>query len=497
MHPASHTTSAIRKANCSVDVDMVSSIVRIGVLAALVAGCGQNPTNNDPYIPPTGVTNASGEDSADDGDDTADSSADDEGGSDSGSPDTGDSGGHAGAGLPCEVNDIIHSECRMCHSDPPKFGAPMALASHEDFQIPALTDPAKSVAAVTNARLVDQVKPMPPSGTLSPEKLGVLTEWINAGAPLYEGNDCDDPGEPPPGGGAGPDTLPCEPTVFLEAHAPGSQEGYHVPVVDDLYMCYTFKSPFAHGEQGIAWAPIIDDERVLHHWILYKTGTQQADGGAGPCAMPGDAQFVAGWAPGGDNAIMPEDVGLELATPDEYLILQVHYNNVAGHADAIDKSGVAMCTTPTPRPNTAGILWLGSVLIGVPPQSSMYPVTGTCSSNETSGWPSTGFHVMSSSPHMHELGRAFNTTIHRGGQGGPTEVLIDEPQFSFSDQRDYPNDPPVVIMPGDSLESTCYFDNPSGQTVYFGEGTSDEMCFNFVMGYPIDQIPDRWCGILF
>jgi hypothetical protein len=331
---------------------------------------------------------------------------------------------------------------------------------------------------------------MPPTGRRPAEEFAILESWINAGTPEYEGNDCDDPN--PPGGDPG--ELPCEPSHTFTAHAPGSDSGFSVPVQNDLYMCYTFKSPFAASTQITAYAPVIDDERVLHHWIMYKTATAQADAGAGPCNMPWDAQFIAGWAPGGEVAIMPDDVGLETAGPDEWLILQVHYNNVAGHADAVDASGVAMCTTDTPRPNLAGVLWLGSVLISIPPGSTDYPVSGTCSSSETSGWGAP-FNIMSTSPHMHELGRGFKTTIQRAG--GATEVLTDVPNFSFADQKDYPNDPPVVIQPGDSLQSTCYFDNPGGSTVYFGEGTSDEMCFNFVVGYPIDRIPDRMCGILF
>jgi hypothetical protein len=260
-------------------------------------------------------------------------------------------------------------------------------------------------------------------------------------------------------------------------------------------MCFTYKSPFAAGAQGIANGPVIDDDRVVHHWILYSTSTPQVDGGAGPCNMPLDATFVTGWAPGGDASVMPPEVGMELAGPDQWLILQVHYNNVAGYTDALDQSGVAICTAETPRPNVAGILWLGSAYIGIPPGATGYDVTGVCSASETSNWTSP-VHVMASSPHMHERGRNFRTTIHRGGPNGPVDILIDKP-FDFNSQDAYPNDPPIVINPGDELVSTCTYDNPGSSTVYFGEGTSDEMCFNFAMVYPITAIPNRFCGILF
>ncbi len=434
------------------------------------------------------------DDSADDDDAPAD---DDDGGpgDDDGSDESSSSGDGPrpeGGGLPCDVQDVLAANCWMCHDTAPKFGAPMPLASVQDFLVPSPTDLAQTVSDTTLLRIHDPANGMPPSGQLADADLAVLTDWIEAGAPANEADDCDDP-DVPNADDVGPESLPCEPEYEFRAHAPGGG-AFQVPDVDDLYMCYTFKSPFPAGAQVTAYAPIVDDERVLHHWILYKTGQQQTDGGAGPCQMPWDAQFVAGWAPGGDNAIMPDDVGLEIARPDEWLILQVHYNNVASLADAFDESGVAMCVTETPRPNLAGVLWLGQVLISIPPGQTDYPVTGTCTSQETSSWGAP-FHVMSSSPHMHELGRGFRTDIHRSSGG--TEVLVNEPNFSFQNQRDYPNDPVITIQPGDELVSTCYFDNPGSSTVYFGEGTSDEMCFNFVVGYPIDQIADRQCGILF
>ncbi len=477
-------------------VSMSFSLFSVVLLGVPSAGCQSGYASGSPF---NGGASAGAEDAGDgddaDGDDGGDGADGGDGGdgatgdTDGSADDSADDGGGAGAGLPCDVLEVVAADCWTCHGPEPMFGAPMPLASYDDFVVPTPTDPATSVADQTVLRLHDPVSIMPPEGELSPQKMGVLEGWIDAGMPRYDSNDCEDPGDG--GGGQDVDDLPCTPSHTFVGHAQGSDDAFHVPVVDDLYMCYTFKSPFAAGTQVTAYAPIVDDERVLHHWIMYKTGTAQPDGGAGPCNMPWDAQFVAGWAPGGDNAVLPDHVGLETAGPDEYLILQVHYNNVAGYQDAMDQSGVAFCTTEQPRPNLAGVLWLGSVLISVPPGSTDYPVDGTCN---TGDWTEP-FHVMSTSPHMHQLGRGFRTEIVRAGGG--VETLTDEPNFSFENQKDYPNDPEVLINPGDTLNSTCLFDNPSGQTVYFGEGTADEMCFNFVTGYPIDKIPERMCGILF
>ncbi len=47
---------------------------------------------------------------------------------------------------------------------------------------------------------------------------------------------------------------------------------------------------------------------------------------------------------------------------------------------------------------------------------------------------------------------------------------------------------PVVVGPGDTLKTTCSFNNDSGGLVTFGNGTSDEMCYNFVVAYPVGAL---------
>lgn len=407
------------------------------------------------------------------------------------SVDDGGSGTPPGdADLPCEVVDVIERNCIGCHSDPMKFGAPMSLVSHTDFAIPAASDPARKVYEVAADRIVDPVKPMPPIEPMSDADRQVLAAWFDAGAPADPAAECA-PVDPTGDGPVGPDELPCEPDrVFVASAGDGSSDGFHVPAsgADNLYMCFTFASPFATPTQGTAWAPITDDERVLHHWILFRSKTPQPDGGAGPCNMPGDAVFVSGWAPGGQNFVMPDDVGLELGGPDDYYILQVHYHNTGHYSDAIDKSGVALCTTETPRPQTAGVLTLGTTQISIPADGQDVTATGLCPAALTSLLP-TSLNALASFPHMHQLGRKFDTIITRDGSDFP---LVEVDAFSFDNQISYIHDPPVVIEAGDTLTTHCTYDNTYGVPVGFGEKTEDEMCFNFLMVYPVDVIPDDY-----
>ncbi|MBC8071374.1 MAG: hypothetical protein IAG13_23815 [Deltaproteobacteria bacterium] len=424
--------------------------------------------------------------------------AEDHGGSEApgsegqGSVDGGSDSAELPTGLPCPLAELLATHCTSCHGATPSYGAPMSLVDYGDLQVPATSDPTRKVYELVAERIEDPLRPMPqPPGSMSAAERAIVHDWIAAGTPMGDGSACElpeDDDEP-----VGPDALPCEPTVTFTAHAAGSDEGFMVPQqgAENLYVCATFKSPFAGNSFATAWAPITDDERVLHHWILYRTETPQEDGAVGPCTMPSDAQFVAGWAPGGENYVLPDDVALELGGQGSYFILNMHYNNAAQLGDAVDRSGVAMCTVDTPREQTAGILWLGSLDIAIPPGAEDHAVAGECPS-WVSDFLVAPIYALTSFPHMHKLGRSLRTDIVR--KEGPIETLVDVPAYDFQTQLHYMHEPAIELRPGDALRTTCTYDNPGDNTVYLGENTEDEMCFNFVTVYPIDLLGEyRQC----
>jgi hypothetical protein len=370
--------------------------------------------------------------------------------------------------------------------------------TYDDLQVPAPSDLARPVYELAGDRILDDARPMPPTGDLDPAEEALMLDWIDAGAPRGSEATCEHDDQPTPDP-VGPDALPCEPTHTFTAHAAGSDnEPFKVPTqgAENLYECFTFASPLAEGTQATAWAPIIDDERVLHHWILYRTTTPQEDGGVGPCNMPSDATFVSGWAPGGGNYLMPDDVGLELGGPDDSFILQIHYHNTGHYDDSFDRSGVALCTAEEPRPNTAGVMTLGTVSINIPAGAENYSTSGTCPGWLTSYLPGP-VNVIASFPHMHELGRSIRTDILRGGANGAIEPLIDVEMFNFENQLFYEHSPEVQVHPGDAVRTTCVYDNHYDFNVTFGEATEDEMCFNFAIVYPVEHLGEnRQCGLI-
>lgn len=390
--------------------------------------------------------------------------------------------GTAAAAMPCEVSDVLVANCQKCHSDPPVNAAPMPLVSLANLAARAKSDPSKTVAEMMKVRINQtgsSAMPPPSSGQMPKADLDRLNAWLDKGAPGGPTATCGDGGVPKEK--VGPEYLSCPESerVSFVAHGDGGAK-FTVPAdAGNLNECFYFKAPFEAGAQATAFAPILDDKRVVHHWILFETGTPQVEGSFGGCKMPLDARFITGWAPGGGNNELPADVGLLLPGKERWLILQLHYWNVAGYTDAKDASGVALCVAKTPRKNSAAISTLGSLAIDVPAKTMGTTVTGMCTPDITE--PVT---ILSASPHMHGRGRALKTEVLRGGDPSKSEIVVDEKAFDFNAQGSHRLPTPLVVQPGDKLKTTCIYDNPGSLPAYFGEKTEDEMCFDFVLAYP-------------
>jgi hypothetical protein len=415
------------------------------------------------------------------------------------------SGGSGGAALPCDVATVLKAKCQLCHGTTPQFGAPMSLVSYADTQAPGRSNPSSKMWQLMRVRAHATNSPMPPNGqpalsTGAAGELAILDSWFTSGAPAASAvtGACGVAGQgtggaaggtvgPGDGGpnaaGIGPQYLPCTPNHVLTTHAAGSTtKKYPVPnPTNDSYVCFNFKSPFAPGEQATAWAPVIDDSRVIHHYILYGTTTAVTDGSvtANCIALSAGATHISGWAPGGGNTVLDPDVGLKLDYP--YFQLQVHYNNQR-YSDGADASGVAFCSTTTPRTNEAGIVTLGPSFFSIPAMANDFAVPATCTTLASDG--KTPLMVIGTSPHMHLLGTGFTTQHLRGGASMGDLSNIPLGSWSFDDQRHYVISPRRQVMPGDTLKTTCYYDNPTASPVSFGTRTSDEMCFDFITVYP-------------
>jgi hypothetical protein len=346
-------------------------------------------------------------------------------------------------------------------------------------------------------RIQNDASPMPPAsyaGRVSQADVDALKAWVASGAPAATSGGSCTGGTGGTGGNDGwVPPADCRNTYELRAHGaqlPGDTSPFPVPTGGDLgnkYMCFYFQPPYQAGSQAFYFDSLFDqtNTKYLHHWLLYGIDNARAPHNTfAPCsAAEPNAYLLAGWAPGAQRNVMKPDVGLGMPTgPNAQLILEVHYYNPNNEL-ALDRTGVKFCTAPGgTRPHTAGVHFTGSEGICLEPNSSK-TVSGECVHRGDMG----DVHINSVWPHMHQMGRRMRIDIHRAN--GTIEKLHDAP-FDFNSQISYDKGD-VVIKPGDRLFTHCDFQNTSTQRVHFGERTQDEMCFGFIVAWPMGALANH------
>jgi hypothetical protein len=260
--------------------------------------------------------------------------------------------------------------------------------------------------------------------------------------------------------------------------SPGDRSKFDVPL-DESYNQFYFDVPWEPGAMSTRFGGDYDNVAVLHHWLMFTQGISTPAGTVSPnvtgtTLLDGGAELIAGWAIGGCSTTYPKDVGVKL--PDSgTIMIQWHHFNSTGSPQP-DGSKVQICTVPAgSRPNLAGLTFLGTEDINIP-GGGTGDATTTCT-NGTSG-PIT---IIGFTPHMHTIGSNMRTVVNH--KGGMDENIFDKP-FVFDQQINYMMNPEYKLMPGDSLTTTCTWQNPSPSSVGFGQSTTSEMCYQFTVAYP-------------
>lgn len=304
----------------------------------------------------------------------------------------------------------------------------------------------------------------------------------------------------------------------------------------DTYLCVDFELPgtFESPQHIVEYDAIINTSKgfgqtkYVHHMFLLncserpstfpEAGTVQVPYKCLPWDMEWTCNAVtleAGNAP--MSKMLPSEAGFRIGKGSmRYVTLQVHYNNVAKD-HPVDRSGFRIHYTSKLRPHDLGVMTLGWEYFSIPSRTlgwdTGYSVCApSCTSRFTA--PITiAYDVM----HMHRLGVSVITRhatpvsttptsgsgsagddegYSVGGRGGEEEEgergwqelrpigQRDYWDFNFHTLADVPSET-AVVYPGDALMTKCTFNNSGGRPVDFGSQTSDEMCYSFLMFYPL------------
>ncbi len=381
-------------------------------------------------------------------------------------PGGGGDAGHHGAAPTWhkDVLPIVQDSCLGCHAE--GGIGPFALATYDQ-------------AKAMHLGMADAVvqKRMPPwmadpscreyehERRLTDAQIATITAWSEAGAP--EGDPKDAPAEPPP-----PQALPWV-SATLD---PGVDYTPSTAAGTDDYHCFILDPALTQAAHVIGFDIVPGERKMVHHVLLYavpRTAAQSKD--AQTPDVPGWTCFgatgtgsdnvVGGWVPGTPVTRYPEGTGVRVAATD-VLVMQIHYNTLGGAVP--DRTRVRLQYAQG-AVQQALILPQAHAAFAIPPQSEGYQVTTTDPGSRVAA---TVYGVL---PHMHQLGRNIRVEVAQTG-----ECLVDIPKWDFHWQQFYMLKEPVKVLPGQSRKMTCGWDNPTPQTVTWGEGTAEEMCLNYV-----------------
>jgi hypothetical protein len=208
-----------------------------------------------------------------------------------------------------------------------------------------------------------------------------------------------------------------------------------------------------------------------HHSVL-TISTSSTPLGEYDC-QPGtlDNQMLYAAGVGTDDNEFPPGVAIHL-TAGTYINLNLHLYNTTDNAITATSGVLVKTMNAADVVHEADMQFSGTFLINVPSDNQVHTATGSCP-------VANDFHVFTLWPHMHQ------TAVHQSlaiTHGGSTSMMLDT-AYSFTEQKNYPM-VDTVIHAGDTITTTCSYQNNTGTTKMFGDSSDQEMCFTGIYRYP-------------
>ncbi|KAL3852551.1 hypothetical protein ACJMK2_016175 [Sinanodonta woodiana] len=300
--------------------------------------------------------------------------------------------------------------------------------------------------------------------------------------------------------------LQCETELRCEALKASDIQNFtlrlpqtRVPPEETTYICMIFTVPSNGVYDIIAGIPFVNNTDVLHHMLIYgcEEFSSEKDIPSSPfaCGMGSRNKecrhLVAAWALGSNGFCLPDPTGIRIGTNrSRRLMVQLHWTNLQKKPDYLDSSGMTFFYTSKLRTNDMGMLSVGQMYLEIPPGGKTVSFTGGCTSFCSKKYMTGPLMITAAFNHMHYLGRSQEISVIRDGI--TVHTITNESNYDYDKQKIFWMKEPIEILPGDQISTTCTFQSKvdSNKTIYFGEGTADEMCFGFLLFYPKKHLPD-------
>jgi len=263
-----------------------------------------------------------------------------------------------------------------------------------------------------------------------------------------------------------------------------------IPAQETTYICHAFQVPNDTKYQIIGLTPFLNNSRFIHHMILFgcqsSSFNESEVNSTWQCSMSpvGCTSFIGLWSIGSPGECLSDQYGFPIGLGGfQYVVLQIHWNNPLKIADQYDASGIHLYYTSQLRPNDGQILMVGQNDLIIPPHEASFHASGKCTKNCSSLINPRTVYIPAAVMHMHYQGISGNIQLLRDGQ--PPFTFVNDPNYEFNLPIAFRFDQPMVFNAGDEILVNCVYQTLNkNTTTYWGESTSDEMCYGFITIYP-------------
>jgi hypothetical protein len=231
-----------------------------------------------------------------------------------------------------------------------------------------------------------------------------------------------------------------------------------------------YQSAFGHHAVAFTYTPKDGEEIGTTFPCMGTEFSSGADGGASPGDSLSMGTFLGGigGADGRKSATsLPEGVAFRLQR-GQGVMLNVHYLNTG--EKTVDGNAVVDIEFAEPDPARK----IAAIFVNLDSGFSLSPASPTTSAVDCVAQSDVQIIMMTN--HMHEYGTSASTEVQRAGANS-FESLHDDPNWTYDMQFNpvytrWSVDAPFVLHAGDTLRTTCNWDNPTSNTIAFPR----EMC---------------------